>query len=135
MQPEGGGPIKIGHTTGKSARRRLANLQTGSPYRLLILKTVPGNEVAEREEHRRWSHLRLHGEWFSPGPDLLAYCGGEVGPLRAPNPSEVESAYRRGREEGIDIGILEGEDRTTARVVAALPWRNPLDLPLTIGDL
>lgn len=39
----------------------------------VILATEPGGRVLEEAMHAKFSHLRIRGEWFSPGPDLLAY--------------------------------------------------------------
>jgi hypothetical protein len=75
IQAEGGGPIKIGVTTG-SAETRLASLQTGSPVKLRIVTTTPGDPALERKLHHRFAAHRLHGEWFSPAPELLAFIAG-----------------------------------------------------------
>jgi hypothetical protein len=72
MQGGKRGLIKIGFTAGPvSARRR--SLQCASPVRLNVLLTLPGDEPEEKALHARFAHLRRHGEWFRPGPDLLAF--------------------------------------------------------------
>lgn len=38
-----------------------------------VLATIPGGRAVERQTHQRFAHLRDRGEWFQPGPDLLAY--------------------------------------------------------------
>jgi hypothetical protein len=65
------GLIKIGVANNPS--QRLANLQTGSPDRLELLGCTPGSSWGELRLHTRFAHLRQHGEWFTPGEDLLAY--------------------------------------------------------------
>ena len=73
VQAETSQLIKIGW----SARlaNRIAALRTGSPERLTVLKTIPGDCQLESEIHQRFRHLRHHGEWFKPGDDLLAFIG------------------------------------------------------------
>jgi hypothetical protein len=88
------GPIKVGRTTGDPAER-MRSLQTASPYRLRLLATkVASRNLDELLVHGRFVHLRLHGEWFSPGADLLefiadehAICDGLVRPSVVPAPS------------------------------------------------
>ena len=64
VQAEIGGPIKIGFTQGKP-EVRLKALQTGSPFKLVLLKVIPKvTREQEWELHRRFSAYRLHGEWF-----------------------------------------------------------------------
>lgn len=63
------GPIKIGVTTNFSKRFR--GLALTSPVELLVLGTVPMN--IERECHAALAKWRLHGEWFKPAPEVLAF--------------------------------------------------------------
>lgn len=65
------GPIKIGITNNITARFKA--LQTGSPVGLRLLTTLPGSSVLESTLHQRFSHLRLHGEWFSSTDELLGF--------------------------------------------------------------
>lgn len=67
------GEIKIGTTADLTSR--LTALRTGSPYALEVLATRLGGVREEAELHRRFDHLRLQGEWFRPGTDLLDYLG------------------------------------------------------------
>lgn len=57
------GMVKIGFTS-KTAQERLAGLQTGSSETLEVLATIPGSTKDESELHRRFSALRITGEWF-----------------------------------------------------------------------
>lgn len=66
IQQGADGPIKIGHTT--NPRTRIPTLQTGSPVRLRLLKTIPGGRSRESQIHGQLSGYRLEGEWFSPAP-------------------------------------------------------------------
>lgn len=64
------GPIKIGR-----ARRlafRLKDLQMSSPVKLEVAATVEAPPEREKEYHRQFAEHRLHGEWFSPAPEILA---------------------------------------------------------------
>lgn len=67
------GPIKVGRTEGDPIVR-LATLQTGSPYELHLLGSLPVclcfNESAL---HQRFAHHAMRGEWFAAGDDLLPF--------------------------------------------------------------
>jgi hypothetical protein len=65
------GLVKIGWAV--SPGLRLASLQTGSPLRLRLLASKPGSRTDESDLHRRFAHLRVHGEWFKPDDELHAY--------------------------------------------------------------
>lgn len=73
IQGEGGGPIKIGFTA-RNVHARLEELQKGSPVRLVLLRALPGERALERDLHRRFAAYRLHGEWFHPADEILAYA-------------------------------------------------------------
>lgn len=64
-----GHPVKIG--IAKDPERRLAELQTGSPHRLMIHFTasVSNGRGVERACHMTLSANRLEGEWFDVTPD------------------------------------------------------------------
>lgn len=64
------GAIKIGRS--KDPKRRLGQLQTGSPHKLRILLVIEDMGHRERKLHRRLRHHKIRygrGEWF--GPDCL----------------------------------------------------------------
>lgn len=63
--------IKIGKATG-SPENRVASLRTGCPFPIEVLGFIPGDLGVEAAWHRRFGHLRAHGEWFHAAPDL---CG------------------------------------------------------------
>jgi hypothetical protein len=65
------GPIKIG--VARSFERRLAVVETHSPYPVRILLTMPGSYRLERELHERFRAHHLRREWFQPAPELLAF--------------------------------------------------------------
>lgn len=64
------GEIKIGMAT--NIKSRLKSLQTANPSKLVLLAHVHGGPPQERAYHRQFAAHRLHGEWFSPHPDILA---------------------------------------------------------------
>lgn len=74
IQGELTGLIKIGKTESNPADR-MRSFQTGSPDRLLLLKSIcyPKVQNYEKEVHDRFAHLRIHGEWFRPDDDLLLF--------------------------------------------------------------
>jgi hypothetical protein len=96
------GPVKIG-SSGAPARR-LKSLQAGSPVPLALLAHFadPDAMSAEKALHRRFSALRLHGEWFQRTPELevlMESCrsGPGVGlldPSQAQRVVEVREAAR-----------------------------------------
>ncbi|MEU9438370.1 GIY-YIG nuclease family protein [Streptomyces sp. NPDC048252] len=73
--------VKIGWTD--NPKRRLRNLQTGSPVPLRLLALFEGGNTVEAELHRRFADKRRHGEWFDLGP----------------NPVEVVSPFVRVAQE------------------------------------
>jgi hypothetical protein len=73
VSAEPSGPIKIGVTEGSPAAR-LYSLQTGSPVPLKLMGVVRGVERQyESALHERFRHLRMHGEWFARGGDLVQF--------------------------------------------------------------
>jgi len=64
------GLIKIGKST--DVKARLSQLQTLSPISIRIINT-PLCTATEAELHQRFAHLRDHGEWFTPGKELLDF--------------------------------------------------------------
>jgi hypothetical protein len=65
------GNIKIGMT--KSFRQRFSELNSSDV--LVCLNTIEMHDDIETETdlHHKFRHLRIHGEWFTPGKDLLEY--------------------------------------------------------------
>lgn len=63
--------IKIGMST--NVDERLKALSTMCPTPLELLAVVEGAHAEESQLHRRFAHLRLHGEWFRAETELLAF--------------------------------------------------------------
>lgn len=62
------GHVKIGKTN--DVRCRLSELQTGNPYKLRVLLTIPTATESqafalETALHRKFAKDRMEGEWFS----------------------------------------------------------------------
>lgn len=64
-------PIKIGFSIKVGVR--LPALQTGMPWPLVVLAKTPGTLEREGCFHLTYMHLRMTGEWFRRGPDLMSH--------------------------------------------------------------
>ncbi len=73
------GPIKIGFTAGEPTQR-IAGLQTGCPWPIFLIGSLPGSTQNEGDLHRRFAHLRIEGEWFQPEPELLSAIAEMIAP-------------------------------------------------------
>jgi hypothetical protein len=67
------GLVKIG--IAKDPASRLRNMQTGSAavLRIIAVHACDSPAAVEAGLHRQFAHLRQHGEWFSPTPELLMF--------------------------------------------------------------
>jgi len=65
--------IKIGRT--QDVKKRISELQVGSPVPLRLLGVVPGDSAMEKQIQDKFKHLRKHGEWFRESVQLLEYIG------------------------------------------------------------
>lgn len=81
-------PIKIGFAGTVAERRQ--TLQTALPWPLVVLATMPGDHDAERALHARFASLRLRGDWFACGPDLLDFVRAIPKPSKAPRARIVQ---------------------------------------------
>ncbi len=70
--------VKIGYTGGDPEKRK-AELQTGSAAGLNLLFTMPGEMSDEKKLHERFAASRVHGEWFRPTHEVLAFVIAETG--------------------------------------------------------
>lgn len=71
IQERAGGPIKIGYSV--NPKKRLAEIQTSHPQRLMLLATMDGGRSEELELHRRFGRFRTQGEWFKDDQELLRF--------------------------------------------------------------
>ncbi|MGA2257192.1 MAG: GIY-YIG nuclease family protein [Thermoguttaceae bacterium] len=79
--------IKIGKTN--DVPRRLATLQTGSPFRLAIRATT---SIPERELHRRFRRDRVSGEWFTFTDEIAALIE-EINNPAKPTENDTDEFY------------------------------------------
>lgn len=63
--------IKIGWTS--NIDRRMSQLIGASPVPLNLLDKWPGTRFDEADFHKRWEHLRKHGEWFRAEAELVRW--------------------------------------------------------------
>jgi hypothetical protein len=85
-----GAAVKIGRTAHLAARLRA--LATASAAPLELLAAVPGGREREAQEHRRWRHLRLRGEWFRADEALVRYAREQASGPAPPTPAEAARA-------------------------------------------
>ena len=58
---------------------RMAEIQFMCPDRLELIGCIRGaGQKDEKALHRKFSHLRLHGEWFEPARELLNFIATEA---------------------------------------------------------
>jgi predicted nuclease of restriction endonuclease-like (RecB) superfamily len=65
--------IKIGWTKQKTIKKRFKGMQTGNPYQLKLIYSIPGSQDRERRIQRKFAFLRVSGEWFRPEQVLLDF--------------------------------------------------------------
>lgn len=69
--------VKIGITTDIPAR--INAIRAVSPVEIELLREIPANVETERQLHKKFSHLRMHGEWFRYEAELqAAIASGEI---------------------------------------------------------
>lgn len=71
------GLIKIGRSNRPHARFKA--IKSMSPEELTLLGTIPESVVTESQLHKKFAHLRQHGEWFSDSPELRDFIEKNVG--------------------------------------------------------
>lgn len=70
VQSPSTGLIKIG-TTG-NVQQRLSSLCAETSENMVLLATLEGGFRLEKQLHGHFRDERRHGEWFEPGPELVA---------------------------------------------------------------
>lgn len=68
------GPVKVGFTTDRTVESRLAQLQTGSHEKLVVLGAVDAGPAVERAIHNVLSTHLVRGEWFEREPALALFA-------------------------------------------------------------
>jgi len=128
------GDIKIG--TSQSPKKRLAELQIGTPSKLKLLKTINGNKNDEMKLHQQFHHLKIRGEWFKLSDELLNYIRSKKGFVKEINrvltvmnlkailnqmPDDTEIFFNED-----NIGIIELIDNNKNYINFVLNGRNSL---------
>lgn len=83
------GPVKIGMAINVQARLR--ELQTANHEKLRVVRIISKN--VEWEMHKKFKHLRIHGEWFHFDEEMLTFLP-EVDPLVAEYAKAIDWAIR-----------------------------------------
>lgn len=68
IESETAGLIKIGRSVNPDSRFNA--IRTMSPDKLVLLGYLPEEVATENELHKKFAHLRMHGEWFEAAPEL-----------------------------------------------------------------
>jgi len=71
VRARGMGDIKIGKTN--HVTTRVKSLWSNASRGVDLVACYPGDITHEVELHREFEHLRLCGEWFRPGAELLTH--------------------------------------------------------------
>lgn len=71
VRARGMGDIKIGKSNQVAVR--VKTLWTGAARGVDLLACYPADITHETELHREFEHLRLCGEWFRPGAELITH--------------------------------------------------------------
>jgi hypothetical protein len=101
--------VKIGFSHDPESRRR--DLQCGSVDPLHLLRVVDGGPKIEAWLHKRFSHLRISGEWFHFNPEMLTVVVPEEVPVRRAPQEGAPSSVREYIWEVDRLGLLTDEMR------------------------
>lgn len=63
--------IKIGHSM--SVEQRIHNIRSSNRAEITLLLMIDGTSKEETAIHKQFKHLRIRGEWFTPGPELIEF--------------------------------------------------------------
>jgi hypothetical protein len=78
--------IKIGYSA--NPEMRLADLQIGSHQVLELIGVMEGTPKTEHAIHEQFEHLRIRGEWFASGLELLEFIDSvKLKPAEPPPPA------------------------------------------------
>ena len=65
--------VKIGCTKNADVRKRIAQIQTSCPLRLMLLIVLHGSFAEEQVLHHRFRKSLSHGEWFWPTDEIADF--------------------------------------------------------------
>ena len=90
--------VKIGYTA-NCLYDRLNTIQSNSPDKLTLLKTVKGDRKLEQLLHKQFESVRSHGEWFYPSLGLMKYIKTLKGakPRKRKKVVDIEAQIRKER--------------------------------------
>lgn len=111
VQPESGGPIKIG--LAKNPQQRLTDLQISHYERLILLCVIEGDRATEQAYHRKFAYCRRLGEWFDPSPDLLALVAAQ--PQLNFKSQRIHELERNPCWKGTDAALMTKRQRVQRR--------------------
>lgn len=93
IQAENFQRYKIGFS--KHPEQRIAQLQTGSPFKLNLIASWTGTENQEKQIHVALSHCRQVGEWFEIADlDLLKLQSIKARSTKIKNGAKEKTVYR-----------------------------------------
>jgi hypothetical protein len=104
--------IKIGKATGHP-RSRIAQLQTGCPFKIDLVGFIFGGRAREAKLHAQFSHLRTFGEWFLADAELERCIEALLDSQRERMIADIEAMRR-------EIALLSEIDRMQAETIAGL---------------
>lgn len=108
------GHIKIGHAA--DPERRLKQLQTGCPGKLILLCTVSGSKDDEAKIHKKFAHHRLRGEWFRGS------CKSDIHSVLQTHKPEMFSGSRKPiTSPPVRTADLDPLDRELVRIALSAP--------------
>lgn len=118
IQSEDGGHIKIGFT--EDLARRIENLNSARPDRLVVLGAFGAQPADERRMHEALSAHREKGEWFIASPAVVAAA--RAAALPAADCGTVLEALRA----SLGVACNETSHATPNRTVPCLAEQTPL---------
>lgn len=77
--------VKIGFSD--TPNKRLRAIQVSSPVKCILLGVMEGTMGTEDLIHKRFSSIRVQGEWFRLTPELKAWIGSQMQPVEQPDPA------------------------------------------------
>lgn len=130
IQAGEGGPVKIGWSQKLSSR--IATLQTGSPVKLSLLRTVVSEPWAENWYHQEFDEQRLIGEWFTFDDRMLSLDA----PAEKPTLPGRRRSILKPRSIKISDTVWEGwQAMASTAGVTALIVRSVAQYPIVLDRL
>lgn len=106
--------VKIGYAD--NVAKRIAELQTGCPHELVLIRSLAGSQRDEGFFHSRYHERRIRGEWFLFCEDMLT---AEAPPRSLDCHAAIIDLWPTAEDLARDIGADGG-------LVRAWRWRNSI---------